>query len=105
MKRAIALVVFLLCTGCTTLSSEEVTVGCQMADAGTTLFTLAKGTVHEANPFVAGAMHVFGPLGLFLVKGVTVAILLAEREKHPNAVAAANVGTCAVAAHNLFVAR
>lgn len=87
---------------CATVASPQASVGCQMADVTTTAVALRGGAV-EANPLMGGILRAFGWPAFIAVK-LGVGLLLAHEAKQaPVAVGAANVATCAVAAHNLMV--
>ncbi len=73
-----------------------------MADVATTAVALHSGAV-EANPIMGGILRSLG-WPAFIAAKLGVGLLLANESKNaPTAVGAANVATCAVAAHNLMV--
>jgi len=75
MKAALALASSCLLGGCAVLASKEAVVGCQAADAGTTLHAAGLGA-REANPFVEWLLAQFGPSGFIAAKiGVTLLVL------------------------------
>ena len=104
MKAALALASSCLLGSCAVLESKEAVVGCQAADAGTTLHAVSAGA-REANPFVAWLLTQFGP-EVFIAAKIGVALLVLHY--HPTLpsglLGLANGVTCAVAAHNARLA-
>ena len=91
--------------GCAVLESKAAVVGCQAADAGTTLHALDLGA-RERNPFVDWLLKEFGPGGFIAAKvGVTLLFLQVYPEISSDLVLLVNGVTCAVAAHNALVAQ
>lgn len=100
MIRALALA--LLLSGCAAfepLGRKDLTIGCQMADAGTTLLALSRGGVYETNPAMAAALSTLGPAGLLIAKAA-IAYMLVTYANEPKVLGPANVATCGFAASN-----
>ena len=66
-------------------------IGC--LDLLTTIYLIASGQAHEANPFMAGLLYSFGPVGLIAAKaallGGPLIVAEAARKKNPGFVRAA----------------
>lgn len=94
----------LLLSGCAAIQSKEATVGCQAADAATTLAAIHTGLAKEGNPIVAHILSSpLGAPGFILAKGLLALGLLKLREE-PNGkevVGLANGITCGAAALNM----
>ena len=91
--------------GCAVLASKEAVVGCQAADTVTTLHALDLGA-DEANPVVEFLLARFGAGGFVAAKiGVTLLVLHYYPALSSGFIIFANGASCAVAAHNAFVAR
>jgi len=104
VKTALALGSACLLGGCAALASKEAVVGCQAADAATTLYAVDRGA-REANPLVEYLLTEFGPGGFIAAKiGVTLIFLHYYPLMSSDAVIFVNGLTCAVAAHNAWVA-
>ena len=104
VKTALALGLACLLGGCAVLASKEAVVGCQAADAVTTLHALDLGA-REVNPVVQYLLTEFGPAGFIAAKiGVTLLVLHYYPVLSPDLVIFVNGVTCAVAAHNAWVA-
>ena len=85
------------------MASEPLVVGCQAADTVTTVQGLERGA-REVNPIVAGIIAAGGIAAFVATKvGVTLLILHYHSEISSGVLAAANVVTCGVAAHNAHV--
>ena len=90
-------------TGCATLASEPLVVGCQAADTVTTVQGLERGA-REVNPIVAAIIAAGGITAFVATKvGVTLMVLHYHSEISTGVLAAANVVTCGVAVHNAQV--
>jgi hypothetical protein len=90
-------------SGCTTLASKPAVIGCQAADTATTVEGLDRGG-RELNPIVAGIIAVGGMPAFVATKiGVTAVIVHYHSEISTGVLAAADVVTCGVAAHNAYV--
>jgi hypothetical protein len=90
-------------SGCTTLASKPMVVACQAADAATTIEGLDRGA-REVNPIVAAIIGAGGIAAFIAIKaGVTLMILHYHTEISTGVLAAADVVTCGVAAHNARV--
>ncbi|HYL87845.1 MAG TPA: DUF5658 family protein [Burkholderiales bacterium] len=90
-------------SGCATLASEPVVVGCQAADTVTTVQGLERGG-REVNPIVAGIIAAGGITAFVATKvGITLVILHYHSEISTGILATANVLTCGAAAHNATV--
>ena len=104
MKRLIAIAPLSVLLGCSTLASKEAVVGCQAADAGTTLYALDAGA-RELNPIVGTMLATLGPTGFVLAKaGVTLFLLNVHSTVPMGIMAVANGITCGAAANNARVA-
>lgn len=80
-------------------------MGCQAADAVTTLEGVKRGA-KERNPFVAAMLGALGPAGFVAAKaGVTLVALKYYDEISEGVLVAVNGLTCAAAAHNAYVIR
>ena len=102
--KALVLACVLLLAGCTVLQSKEAVVFCQAADTVTTLHALDLGA-REANPVVDRLMDAFGPGGFVAAKlAVTLLFLHYFPQLSSDLVAVVNGATCAIAAHNGYVA-
>jgi len=103
VSRAGILAVLMVLSGCAAIASKEAVIGCQAADAATTLHATSLGA-EELNPFV-GWLLGFGPMALIAAKaGVTLLVLHHHAELPRNLLVAANGITCAVAANNARIA-
>ena len=102
MTRLPAAIAAFLLSGCATLGGKELTVGCQAADALTTVAALAKVGAVESNPLVAGVIHSVGIPGFLLMKA-GMAYLLTRDSVPKEARVVANVVTCGAAVHNLVL--
>jgi Domain of unknown function (DUF5658) len=90
--------------GCAVLASKEAVVGCQVADTVTTLHALDLGA-SEANPVVEFLLARFGSMGFIAAKiGVTLLVLHYYPALSSGFIIFANGATCAVAAHNAWIA-
>jgi len=90
--------------GCAVLESKEAVVFCQAADTVTTIHALDHGA-REANPFVDRLLTTFGPGGFIAAKlAVTLLVLHYYPDLSSDLVIVINAATCAVAAHNAYVA-
>jgi Domain of unknown function (DUF5658) len=99
----LALASLCLLTGCATLASKPVFVGCQTADTATTLEGMKQGA-RELNPIIAGIFTAFGPAGFVALKaGVTLVVLHYHAMVSSGVLAAADVITCGAAVHNARV--
>ena len=102
--KAFVLACVLLLAGCAVLESKEAVVFCQAADTVTTLHALDKGA-REANPFVDRLLTTLGPGGFVAAKvAVTLLVLHYYPDLSSDLVIVINAATCAVAAHNGYVA-
>jgi hypothetical protein len=100
VKALIAASIVLL-AGCAVLESNEAVVFCQAA----TLHALDHGA-REANPFVDRLLTTFGPGGFIAAKlAVTLLVLHYYPDLSSDLVIVINAATCAVAAHNAYVAQ
>ncbi|HEX7052388.1 MAG TPA: DUF5658 family protein [Burkholderiales bacterium] len=78
-------------------------LGCQAADAATTLEGVSRGA-EERNPVVGGIFERFGAAGFLAAKaGVTLLVLHNYAELSRDLVATLDGVTCAAAAHNGYV--
>jgi hypothetical protein len=103
VKALIAATVVVL-AGCAVLESREAVVFCQAADTVTTFHALDLGA-REANPFVDRLLTNLGPGGFIAAKiAVTLAVLHYYPDLSSDLVIVINAATCAVAAHNAYVA-
>lgn len=103
MKAVIAAAMFML-AGCAVLESREAVVFCQAADTATTLHALDLGA-REGNPFVDRLLTNLGPGGFIAAKlAVTLLVLHYYPDLSSDLVIVINAATCAVAAHNAYVA-
>lgn len=103
MKLMIPLIlsIVLSLTGCSILSSKEVTVGCQVADVATTTVALKAGAI-ESNPILAAV----GLPGTIVLKGLLIYFLIKHYEEiNKTALAAVNGVTCGTAVNNLLILR
>jgi hypothetical protein len=102
--KALVLASIVLLAGCTVLQSKEAVVFCQAGDTVTTLHALDLGA-REANPVVDGLIETFGPGGFIAAKiAVTLLVLHYYPQLSSDLVGLLNGATCAVAAHNAYVA-
>src|SRR5919109_3316719 len=102
--KAFALAFACLLGGCAVLASRDSVVGCQGADAITTLRGIDLGA-REANPVVDWLLAHLGPGGFIAVKaGAALLLLHIYPEVSAHAVGLVNGLTCAAAAHNARVA-
>lgn len=86
-----------------TMSSDTAAVTCQAADAITTYVAIAKvGSIHEANPIMAGIIKAGGWPLFFIVKAV-MALWMTSDNINPTVAAAVNTATCGVAVQNAAV--
>lgn len=107
-----ALLFCLLLSGCATtdnhplvkaMSSDTAAVGCQAADALTTLWAVGHvGGIHEANPLMAGVLKAGGWPLFFIVK-IAMALYMRSDSINPTVAAVVNTATCGVAASNIAV--
>lgn len=104
MKAALALACSWLLGGCAVLASEAAVIGCQTADAVTTLRAIELGA-REANPIVDWLLEKSGPGGFMAVKAGATALFLSVYPVVPSGlVMLVNGATCAVAARNARIA-
>jgi hypothetical protein len=104
VKRLIAIAPLFVLLGCSTLASKGAVVGCQAADAGTTLHAMELGA-RELNPIVGAMLNTLGPTGFVLAKaGVTLFLLNVHSTVPMGIMAVANGITCGAAANNTAVA-
>ena len=98
--RILLLAIVLFLPGCATLQSTDTFAVCKTADVLSTGYALHTGHFIEKNPLVAPFVaHGILPLGI-----ISFAIWWAlDRYNEPNVTVAANVVTCPVAAHNLWL--
>ena len=90
--------------GCAVLETRGAVVGCQAADAATTLHAIELGA-REANPVVAWLLEKFGPGGFVAAKAAVTALFLhAYPEVSSGLVVLLNGATCAVAGRNAAIA-
>src|SRR5439155_3878225 len=90
--------------GCSTLASKGAVVGCQAADAGTTLYALDAGA-RELNPIVGTMLATLGPTGFVLAKaGVTLFLLNVHSTVPMGIMGVGNGSTSGAAANNERVA-
>lgn len=101
MKLLGAALAALFISGCSILASKEATVGCQVADAVSTVVALKTMSVHEANPIMAGVIQAVGLPGFVILK-ILFAMLLVNysEEIDDTAEAGINVTTCGIAVVN-----
>lgn len=103
-KRVLALASAALLGGCAVLASEAAVVGCQTADAVTTLHAIDLGA-REGNPVVKWLLAESGPGGFVAAKaGATALFLLVYPDLPSGLVSLVNVLTCVVAARNALIA-
>jgi hypothetical protein len=108
MKRTACAVAFALLSGCSTFSTQEASVGCQAADAVTTVAALSAGAT-EANPLVAGVIGSTGIAGFIAFKALVALTLYyfhddaVKTETGETALAATNGITCGAALNNLLL--
>lgn len=102
MKNIIIAMLLISMAGCAQLARDEITIGCQAADAVTTVAALEAGA-SEANPIVAKIIASSGYLGLVVFKVVIAAILMHYSDDAPEAVGAANAITCGAALNNALL--
>jgi hypothetical protein len=90
--------------GCAVLESKAAVVGCQAADAVTTLHAIDLDA-REANPVVKWLLENYGAGGFIAAKaGVTLLFLQVYPEVSSDLVILLNGVTCAVAARNAHIA-
>jgi hypothetical protein len=90
--------------GCAVLASKEAVVGCQAADAVTTLHALDLGA-REANPVVQYLLDNFGAGGFIAAKiAVTLLFLQVYPDISSTLVVALNAATCGIALRNAYIA-
>jgi hypothetical protein len=90
--------------GCAALASKEAVVGCQAADAVTTLHALDLGA-REANPVVEWLLEKFGAGGFIAAKiAATLLFLQVYPDISSTVVMALNAATCGIALRNAFIA-
>ena len=105
IKRALAVASLGLLSGCSTLASKGAVVGCQAADASTTLHAMELGA-RERNPVVAALLNAFGPTGFVLAKlGATLLLVHVHPDVPQGLMALANGITCGAAVNNAKVIR
>ena len=103
-KALLAAACLCLLEGCAVLETKGAVIGCQAADAATTVHAIDLGA-REANPVVKWLLEKFGPDGFVAAKaGATALFLKVYPEVSSGLVILINGLTCAVAVRNALIA-